>query len=100
MTTWQTISRLPETEPNEYNLAQYTHEQLMAGSSPDARFIYDVVYALTEQCFVLTCMEVNSEWGYLENEVRLYPTTRQELLAAIEQFQTNPEQALHNFQAA
>lgn len=94
MTHWHTISHLPEDEPNAQNQAAYAQTQLLAGASPDARYIYDVIWAANEACFVLTLMEVNAEWGFVEQEYRLYPTTRQALLQAINEYQTAPDKVL------
>lgn len=42
--TWHITSRLPDEEPNEANFAAYSQPQLMAGASPDARYLFDAVY--------------------------------------------------------
>lgn len=91
--TWQTENRLPEQEPTAENQADYALPQLLCGSSSDARFIYDAVYVAAEQCFVLTLMQINDEFGFIENEQRRYFGNRNDLLAAVAQFQAAPEQA-------
>lgn len=93
---WQTVCRLPESEPNASNQADYQSAQLMAGASNDGEFVYDAVYAAPKQCFVLTLMHINSEWGFIEQETVLYPPTRQALLAAIDEFEQNPLAFLSN----
>ncbi|XXQ68695.1 hypothetical protein ACKLNO_02210 [Neisseriaceae bacterium B1] len=102
MTTWQTTSHLPNDEPNEHNQTAYARAQLMAGASPDARYIYDVVYEKDEACFVLTLLEINEEWGFVEQQYRLYPKTRDALLQSIAHFETEPDKVLNqlNIQAA
>lgn len=92
-TAWQTENRLPEQEPNPDNQAAYAAPQLLCGSSPDARFIYDAVYAAAEGCFVLTLMHINDEFGFIENEQRRYFADRSQLLNAVAEFQAAPEQA-------
>lgn len=96
-TEWQTVCRLPEEAPSDHNRAAYAAPQLLAGSSPDARFIYDAVYVAAEGCFVLTLMQINDEWGFIEHEQRAYYTDRHSLLAAVAAFQAAPQAA---FQAA
>ena len=90
MTTWRITSQLPPDEPNEANFAAYSQPQLMAGASPDGRYIFDVVYDHNSPCFVLTLLEINDLLGFVENETRLYPTSRAELLRLIADFQAAP----------
>ena len=74
MNTWHITSRLPDEEPNAANFAAYSQPQLIAGASPDARYLFDAVYDHNAQCFVLTLLDVNETFGFVENETRLYPT--------------------------
>ena len=83
---WHTESHLPADEPCADNLADYRHPQLMRGASADARFIFDAVYAPERAGFVLTLMQINDEWGFIEHELRLHPHSRAELLQQIERF--------------
>ena len=39
MNTWHITSRLPSDEPNAANFAAYSQPQLIAGASPDARYL-------------------------------------------------------------
>lgn len=87
---WHTTSQLPDDEPNSSNAMQYETAQLMSGASADGQFIYDVVYAQAEQCFVLTLMQINDEWGFIEQQRRLYPVSRAALLRDIAAFETDP----------
>lgn len=48
------------------------------------------VYDHNAQCFVLTLLDVNETFGFVENETRLYPTSRAELLRWIADFQAAP----------
>lgn len=100
MTDWQTVSHLPDAEPQADNLAAYRRPQLMAGASSNGQFIYDVVYAEQEHCFVLTLMEIDEQWGFVAQQVRLYPQTRGELLQYIQKFEQQPATSLNAFQAA
>lgn len=61
---WTITNRLPENEPDETNRAEYAHPQLMGGASDDGRFVFDVVWAEMEECFVLTFLWVNDEFGF------------------------------------
>ena len=90
MNTWRITSRLPDEEPNAANFAAYSQPQLIAGASPDARYLFDAVYDHNAQCFVLTLLDVNETFGFVENETRLYPTSRAELLRLIADFQAAP----------
>lgn len=91
---WQITSVLPEGEPDDAGLEAYAAPQLIAGATEDGRFVFDAVYAAEWQQFVLTLMEVNGEWGFVEKEKRLYPQSRRELLAAVADFQAAPEAVL------
>ena len=75
---------------NAANFAAYSQPQLIAGASPDARYLFDAVYDHNAQCFVLTLLDVNETFGFVENETRLYPTSRAELLRLIADFQAAP----------
>ncbi|MBQ9602047.1 MAG: hypothetical protein IJR46_08610 [Neisseriaceae bacterium] len=87
---WNIVSKLPENEPNDSNFADYAHEQLIAGASDDGRYLFDVIYVLSEECFVLTLMELNAELAFMENQLIMYPTSREELLQLIHEFKTDP----------
>ncbi|MDK4688180.1 hypothetical protein [Kingella negevensis] len=93
---WTITNRLPENEPDETNRAEYAHPQLMGGASDDGRFVFDVVWAEMEECFVLTFLWVNDEFGFLEDQIREYPKTRTDLLARVAEFQAAPELAFQN----
>ena len=88
--TWRITSRLPPDEPSAANFAAYSQPQLMAGASPDGRYIFDVVYDHNSPCFVLTLLEINDLLGFVENETRQYPTSREQLLRMIADFQAAP----------
>ena len=90
MNTWRITSRLPDEEPNAASFAAYSQPQLIAGASPDARYLFDAVYDHNAQCFVLTLLEVDETLGFVENETRLYPTSRADLLRWIADFQAAP----------
>ncbi|QMT30863.1 hypothetical protein [Alysiella filiformis] len=81
---WQTDFRLPEnpTSPPKGTLA--------SGASPDAQFIFDAIYAHSERVYVLTTMQVNDEWGFIEHEKRQYFATLPDLQAAIADFMNAP----------
>ena len=100
MTTWHITSQLPPDEPNEANFAAYSQPQLMAGASPDGRYIFDVVYDHNSPCFVLTLLEINDLLGFVENETRRYPTSREQLLRMIADFQAAPAASFGNESAA
>ena len=100
MTTWRITSQLPPDEPNEANFAAYSQPQLMAGASPDRRYIFDVVYDHNSPCFVLTLLEINDLLGFVENETRRYPTSREQLLRMIADFQAAPAASFGNKSAA
>lgn len=91
--TWHTTDRLPKAEPDDTNQAAYCAPQLLAGASADGRFIFDAVYDAAAPRFVLTLMEINTAFGFIEHEKRLYPASRAELLAAVSAFQAAPAQA-------
>lgn len=90
MNTWKINSFLPDSEPDLNNLQNYLTHDLISGASPDAQFIFDAIYSIERQSFVLTLMQVDNELGHIENEALRYPNTRQELLHQIELFQENP----------
>ena len=100
MNTWHIASRLPSDEPNAANFAAYSQPQLIAGASPDARYLFDAVYDHNAHCFVLTLLNVNETLGFVENETRLYPTSRAELLRLIADFQAAPAAQFAREQAA
>ena len=88
--TWRITSRLPPDEPSAANFAAYSQPQLIAGASPDGRYIFDAVYDHNSPCFVLTLLDVNETFGFVEHETRLYPTSRAELLRLIADFHAAP----------
>lgn len=91
MNNWHIESSLPDSEPNLSNLHIYFSPTLISGASPDANFIFDAVYAVEKECFVLTMMKINNEWGFIEHQAYRYPATRSELLEEIRRFQEDPE---------
>lgn len=91
MDNWHITSFLPEQEPCLNNLNTYLSPSLISGSSNDARFVFDAVYRVEDERFVLTLMQVDDEFGIIEHEVRLHPTSRAELLAQIERFCHAPQ---------
>ncbi|MDO4433073.1 MAG: hypothetical protein Q4B82_00635 [Alysiella sp.] len=95
-TIWQTTNRLPENEPNTDNANDYAQSQLLAGASDDGRYVYDVVYLIEQKCFVLTMMDINAEWGFIEHEKRLHLLTRAALLQSIALFQAAPQRVFEN----
>lgn len=90
MTTWHITSQLLPDEPSAANFAAYSQPQLIAGASPDGRYIFDAVYDHNAPCFVLTLLDVNETFGFVEHETRLYPTSRAELLRLIADFHAAP----------
>ena len=88
--TWHIPSILPNQEPNLKNMNAYLQTNLIHGSSPDAQFIFDAIYSIDLEGFVLTLMQVDNEMGFIEKEKRLLLKTRAELLEAIENYQINP----------
>lgn len=92
---WDTVCHLPDTEPDDSNADTYARPDLFSGASPDARFIFDAVYLPAECRFLLTLMEINEEWGFVEHESVCRPATRAELLRLAAAFQAAPEQMLH-----
>lgn len=83
--TWQCVFRQPE------NAHQSTwHGTLASGSSPDAQFIFDAIYAPERDTFVLTLLQINDELGFVENEKRLYLANWQDLRATIDDFIQSP----------
>lgn len=84
---WTIQSKLPECECTPNDFAQFSSAQLISGATEDARFIFDVIFSLEKQCFVLTAMEINEEWGFIEHEKRLYLSTLAELWHHIQDFQ-------------
>ncbi|WP_314342653.1 hypothetical protein [Simonsiella muelleri] len=88
--TWHIQSILPNQEPNLKNMNAYLQTNLIHGSSPDAQFIFDAIYSIDLEGFVLTLMQVDNEMGFIEKEKRLLLKTRAELLEAIENYQINP----------
>ena len=88
--TWRIQSILPNQEPNLKNMNAYLQANLILGSSPDAQFIFDAIYNIDLEGFVLTLMQVDNEMGFIEKEKRLLLKTRAELLEAIENYQINP----------
>ena len=89
---WQTKNTLPDAEPNPQNRTQYAEPQLLAGASEDGKFAYDAVWMEIEECFALTFLWLNDEFGFVEDERRLYPTTRAELLQNVADFEANPQE--------
>lgn len=87
---WKIQSFLPKQEPNLNNLNAYLMNPLISGSSEDAQFVFDALYSIEKECFILTLMNVDNELGFIEHETRLYPQTRAELVNLIEQFKTEP----------
>ena len=88
--TWHIQSILPNQEPNLKNMNAYLQANLIHGSSPDAQFIFDAIYDIDLEGFVLTLMQVDNEMGFIEKEKRLLLKTRAELLETIENYQINP----------
>ena len=88
--TWHITSRLPPDEPSAANFAAYSQPQLIVGASPDGRYIFDAVYDHNTPCFVLTLLDVNETFGFVEHETRLYPPSCAELLRLIADFQAAP----------
>lgn len=88
--TWTIQSALPNQEPNLKNMNAYLQNNLIHGSSPDAEFIFDAIYNIDLEGFVLTLMQVDNEMGFIEKEKRLVLKTRAELLEAIESYQKHP----------
>lgn len=88
--TWTIQSALPNQEPNLKNMNAYLQNNLIHGSSPDAEFIFDAIYNIDLEGFVLTLMHVDNEMGFIEKEKRLVLKTRAELLQAIESYQKHP----------
>lgn len=86
-TDWQTHFRQPE---NEHHALRQNTGTVASGASPDAQFIFDAIYAEQEQLFVLTCLQVNDELGFIENEKRVYCATLPELRLAIDDFMRAP----------
>ncbi len=92
--TWSIQSALPNQEPNLKNMNAYLQNNLIHGSSPDAQFIFDAIYSIDLEGFVLTLMQVDNEMGIIEKEKRLILKTRAELLTTIQSFQQQPLEML------
>lgn len=88
---WTLYSKLPENEPSADNWAQYAHEQLIAGASDNSSYVFDAIYVATEEHFVLTLIQLNPQFAYVEKQIIQYPKTRAELLSIIETFKTQPD---------
>lgn len=88
--TWNIQSALPNQEPNLKNMNAYLQTNLLHGSSPDAQFIFDAIYNIDLEGFVLTLMQVDNEMGFIEKEKRLILKSRAELLAAVAEYQQHP----------
>lgn len=84
---------MPADAPSADNQAAYTLPQLLCGHSADARFVYDAVYLTDKKQFVLTLMEINEEFGFIEHEAVRRFACREALLAAVAAFQAAPEAA-------
>ena len=76
MMIWTRQQHLPDEEPNKHNADAYAAPQLLAGASEDGQYIYDAV---------------NTEWGFIEQERRCKPATRQALLAETALLEHDPE---------
>lgn len=82
---WQCTFRQPENPDSDT-----WQGTLASGASSDAQFIFDVIYAPEHHVFVLTLMQINDEWGFIENERRLYVATWQDLHHKIDDFMLSP----------
>lgn len=91
MMIWTRQQHLPDEEPNKHNADAYAAPQLLAGASEDGQYIYDAVYVASAGCFLLTALKLNTEWGFIEQERRCKPVTRQALLAETALLEHDPE---------
>ena len=87
---WTRNNRLPDAEPDDDNRDAYASPQLLSGASDDGMFAYDAVWVEMEQCFVLTFLYLNDDLGFVEDERRVYPETRADLLAQVAAFEACP----------
>lgn len=88
---WTHQSALPDDEPCATNLAEYTTPQLLAGTTNDGDFIYDVIYDVQAACFVLTALHINQDWGFVEAERRVLLPTRTALLDEIAHLESDAQ---------
>lgn len=98
--TWLIESALPHQEPNLKNMNAYLRNNLLHGSSPDAQFIFDAIYSIDEEGFILTLIQVDNEMGFIEKEKKLILKSRNELLQAVHQYQQQPLAMLMNDDAS